>query len=81
MLSSGENLNNSLASWLSVQSLNQYRIGNCAEVDALNQALNNGADVKNLYLYTINTKNQITKAMCEYCVYTFADKVAQVLSH
>ncbi len=78
---SGENLNNSLASWLPVQSLNQYRVGNCAEVDAVNQALNNGADIKNLYLYTINTKNQTSKAMCENCVYTFADKVAQVLSH
>ena len=54
---SGDNLNNSLVSWLPEQSLNQYRLGNCAEVDAVNQALNNGADVNNLYIYTLNTKD------------------------
>ena len=78
---SGDNLNNSLVSWLPEQSLNQYRLGNCAEVDAVNQALNNGADVNNLYIYTLNTKDYTSKAMCENCIYTFAHKVAQVLSH
>ena len=51
-------------------------LGNCAEVDVVNQALNNGANVNNLYLYTINTKKHESKAMCENCIYTFADKVA-----
>ena len=77
---SGEKLNSSLASWLPEKSLNQYRLGNCAEVDVVNQALNNGANVNNLYLYTINTKKHESKAMCENCIYTFADKVAYVLS-
>lgn len=45
---SGDNLNLSLASWLPEKSLNEFRIGNCAEVDAVNQALNNDADVTNI---------------------------------
>lgn len=68
---SGDNLNLSLASWLPEKSLNEFRIGNCAEVDAVNQALNNDADVTNLYLYTINTKQNIAKKMCDNCIYTF----------
>lgn len=41
---SGDTLNLSLESWLPESSLNQYRLGNCAEVDAVNQALNSGAN-------------------------------------
>ena len=78
---SGDSLNSSLKSWLPERSLNQYRLGNCAEVDAVNQALNGGADINNLYLYTINTKNNLPKAMCENCVYTFINRVADVLSN
>lgn len=78
---SGDSLNSSLMSWLPESSLNQYRLGNCAEVDAVNQALNAGANINNLYLYTINTKNNLPKSMCENCVYTFKNRVAEVLSH
>ncbi|WP_276571679.1 RHS repeat-associated core domain-containing protein, partial [Coprococcus comes] len=78
---SGDKLNETLAEALPKQSLNQYRVGNCAEVDAVNQALNNGSFMENLYIYTINTKTGVGKQMCENCVYTFEDKVAQVLSH
>ena len=78
---SGDTLNSSLASWLPESSLNQYRLGNCAEVDAVNQALNSGANASDLYLYTINTKNNVSKPMCENCIYTFADRVADVFSH
>lgn len=35
--------------------LDDYGIGNCAEVDAVNQALNKGANIGDLYLYTIKT--------------------------
>ena len=75
---SGDTLN---LSWLPESSLNQYRLGNCAEVDAVNQALNSGANASDLYLYTINTKNNVSKPMCENCIYTFGDRVADVLSH
>ena len=78
---SGDTLNLSLESWLPESSLNQYQLGNCAEVDAVNQALNSGANASDLYLYTINTKNNVSKPMCENCIYTFGDRVADVLSH
>ena len=66
---SGDTLNLSLESWLPESSLNQYRLGNCAEVDAVNQALNSGANASDLYLYTINTKNNVSKPVCENCIY------------
>ena len=78
---SGDMLNLSLESWLPESSLNQYRLGNCAEVDAVNQALNSGANASDLYLYTINTKNNVSKPMCENCIYIFGDRVADVFSH
>ena len=78
---SGDTLNLSLESWLPESSLNQYRLGNCAEVDAVNQALSSGANASDLYLYTINTKNNVSQPMCENCIYTFGDRVADVFSH
>lgn len=78
---SGDKLNSSLSSWLPESSLNQYRLGNCAEVDAVNQALNAGANINDLYIYTINTKNNLPKVMCENCIYTFANRVAYIFSH
>lgn len=78
---SGDNLNLSLKSWLPEQSLNQYRLGNCAEVDAVNQALNNGGNISNMYIYTFNTKTNMPKPMCENCTYTFVGRVAEVFSH
>ena len=78
---SGDTLNLSLESWLPESSLNQYRLGNCAEVDAVNQALNSGANASDLYLYTINTKNNVSKPVCENWIYIFGDRVADVFSH
>lgn len=40
-----------------------------AVIDAVNQALNSGANVTDLYLYTINTKNNVSKPMCENYIY------------
>lgn len=77
---SGDELNSSLKSWLPEKSLNDYKLGNCAEVDAINQALNSGADINELYVYTINTKTNLPKPMCENCSYTFGDRVADVFS-
>ena len=47
----------------------------------VNQALNSGANASDLYLYTINTKNNVSKPMCENCIDTFGDRVADVFSH
>ncbi|MDR9856626.1 contractile injection system protein, VgrG/Pvc8 family [Paenibacillus sp. VCA1] len=64
-------------------SLNDYAIGNCAEVDAVNQALNNGANMGDLYLYTIKTTSNefgVAKIACENCTFTFKGNVADALT-
>lgn len=40
---SGDDINPTLKSKLPAQSLNDYKLGNCAECDAVNQALNDRA--------------------------------------
>ena len=77
---SGDEINPALTNLLPEKSLNQYRVGNCAEVDAVNQALNNGANISHLNLYTIDAKTGVPKAMCENCVYTFDGYVKSILS-
>ena len=44
-------------------------------------SLNSGANASDLYLYTINTKNNVSKPVCENCIYIFGDRVADVFSH
>lgn len=39
------------AGLLPKDSLNEYAVGNCAEIDAVNQALNQKANVNDLYIY------------------------------
>ncbi|MCR5798710.1 MAG: hypothetical protein K6G69_01420 [Lachnospiraceae bacterium] len=59
-------------------SMNKYPVGNCAEVDAVNHALNKGAKLGNLYMTTIHTtKNQFGnyKSACENCTYTFKGRI------
>jgi hypothetical protein len=65
------------------KSLNKYELGNCAEVDAINSALNNGAKLKNIVIYTIHTtKSQFgnAKAACENCTHAFKGKIKNNLS-
>ncbi|MFK4475021.1 phage baseplate assembly protein gpV [Paenibacillus sp. RC73] len=64
-------------------SLNEYAVGNCAEVDAVNQALNQKANVNDLYIYTIKTTpNEFgsAKIACENCTFTFKGNVADALT-
>lgn len=64
-------------------SLNKYPVGNCAEVDAVNRALNDGAKLKNLHMTTIHaTKKQFGeyKPSCENCTYTFKDRIQENFS-
>jgi len=63
-------------------SLNQFPLGNCSEVDAVNNALNAGAKLENLHITTLDVKkkhirshNIIGKCACENCTYTFKGKV------
>ena len=60
------------------KSLNQYEVGNCAEVHAINQSLNAGAKLENLHITTIHTtKGSMGKAKeaCENCTFAFKGKV------
>ncbi len=60
------------------KSLNKYPVGNCAEVDAINRALNDGADIRHLHITTIHTtKSQFGtyKESCENCRYAFKSQV------
>jgi len=59
--------------------LDKYEIGNCSEVDAVNQALNAGANITNIVIKTINTTSHkqgefafgSNKLGCINCKYTF----------
>lgn len=65
------------------KSLNNYPLRNCAEVDVINQALNNKADLSDLYMYTIDTTSNIVgmpKPACENCTFTFKGRVADIIS-
>ena len=60
------------------ESLNNYPLGNCAEVDAINSALNDGARLENLHIYTIHaTKGKFgqPKCACENCTYAFKGRI------
>ena len=59
-------------------SLNDYKIGNCAEVDAINIALNAGAKLENLHLTTIHTTSGSMgqkKPACQNCTYSFRGRI------
>lgn len=63
-------------------SLNDFPLGNCSEVDALNNALNAGAKLEHLHMTTLDVRrknirshNIIGKCSCENCTATFKDKV------
>ena len=77
----GDEIDDLVLSWLPEKSLNHLPIGNYAEVDAVNQALKANSNVNDLYLYTIDAETYLTKAMCDNCIYTFSDRVANVSSH
>ncbi len=64
-----------------------WSVDNCAEVDAVNTALNDGAQLKNLHMYTIwledgeidGVKHYAgdEKAACENCTYAFWGRIGQ----
>ena len=80
----GDPLNSQLAKLLPEKSLNKYpSLINCSEIDAVNQALNNGSDISNIYLYTIDTTPinfGISKSACENCTFTLKDNVRQIIT-
>ncbi|WP_252238066.1 YwqJ-related putative deaminase [Clostridium sp. VAP51] len=87
---SGDKMNKTMSDILPGESLNDYQLGNCAEVDGVNQALNNNANLEDLYIYTIDTTTNkfgiptnnfgTPKPACENCTYTFKGKVSDIIS-
>ncbi|MDO5295543.1 MAG: hypothetical protein Q4F00_02725, partial [bacterium] len=62
------------------KSLNRFPVGNCAEVDAVNRALNDGAKMSDLHLTTIHTTKKlfgVYKPSCENCEYAFKGKIKE----
>ncbi len=60
------------------ESLNHLTVGNCAEIHAVNKALNDGAILSNLRMYTIHTtKSSFGKAKesCENCTYALKGNI------
>lgn len=59
-------------------SLNHLKVGNCAEVDAVNQALNDGARISNPHIRTIWADEKHfgqDKPACLNCTHTFRGRV------
>lgn len=60
------------------ESLNNLTVGNCAEIHAVNKALNDGASLSDLTMYTIHTtKNSFGKAKeaCKNCTYALKGNI------
>lgn len=67
-----------LSGVLPSKTLNGYDLGNCAEVQAINKALNSGAKMENLYIFTIHTTPKSfgqPKPACKNCTFAFKGKV------
>jgi len=70
----GDEIHPQLKKMLPEESLNNYKLGNCAECDAVNQALHAGSKVDDLKMYTVGVRKDGTtfaKPQCENCQQTF----------
>ena len=60
------------------KSLNAFVVGNCAEIHAVNKALNDNAKLSNLIMYTIHTTKSSfgkPKAACENCTFALKNHI------
>lgn len=51
---------------------------NCAETDAINNALHDGASLSNLHIYTISTRSRSfgrDKTSCKNCTHMYKDRI------
>ena len=72
--------NNGEGGILPAASLNHLEVGRCAEVAAVNKALNSGAKLENLYMMTVHTRPDMfgkPKEACKNCTYTFKGRVKE----
>jgi hypothetical protein len=72
---SGAEIHPTLASKLPKTSTNSYKLGSCAECDAVNKALNDGANWGDLQMHTVgvrwDTGATFPKILCSNCEITF----------
>jgi len=70
------NINKSLQDVMPNPSLEaHWAVANCAEFNAANNALNAGAKMKNLFIYTIIRKNKAPFCRCKNCQITVKDAI------
>ena len=78
---SGMTIHKDLKKYLPDESINAYKLGNCAECDAVNNALHNGAKWTDLKVETIGIRKDGTffpKDLCENCTFTFSGSTGDV---
>lgn len=72
---SGSDIHETLARNLPETSTNSYKLGNCSECDAVNQALHDGGNWGDLQMHTVgiqwNSGNTFSKPLCSNCDITF----------
>lgn len=64
------------------KSLNSYKVGSCAEIDAVNKALNHGSRIENLHILVIDARKQPKffgnyMKSCENCTATLKGRVKE----
>ena len=64
------NINKILTQRMPAESLEKWAIENCAEFNAVNNALNRGAKIEDLMIYTIKTKSLEPFSRCKNCIIT-----------
>jgi hypothetical protein len=71
----GDEIHSTLAANLPEVSTNNFKLGNCAECDAVNQALTDGSKWSDLQMHTVGvefkTGNTFPKPLCSNCEVTF----------
>lgn len=56
-----------------------YALDNCAEFKAINAALQDGADLRNLVSYTVWTENGVFHAPCPQCQAMYQNYICSFL--
>lgn len=77
----GPDLHDSIKAILPPQNLEKWpSTWNCAETDAINNALHGGASLGNLHIYTISTRPRNfgrDKISCKNCTYMYKGRIKQ----
>lgn len=63
-----DNINSLLVKQMPQKSMTRWPIANCAEFNAVNNALNSGASMNNLIVTTVRVKTLAMERMCDNCI-------------